>query len=249
MDTFQGFFIHQYGRSFFRYRFPNRPFELSKMNARKHWSLGALSQGMTKTDNINSSDALNVAFEKMNPSEIFKAVDSQLQLLHPDVRLEKLAGNHIAINTPLPLDGAFCPLRLIFRSLIDLTSISGFIHQEHIGGITLLKHDDDTYLYAWTLNNPNLGFEIIEELRLAMLIIVTGYFSSAFPLAIRNRETKDTRFCNPELSREMCDYTASVERIVFFAVNSDVIAKTARGVGRNYFDLDRDIEMLLKSLL
>jgi hypothetical protein len=140
------------------------------------------------------------------------------------------------------LEDTFCPLRLIYRSFIELTGVSGFIHQEHIGAIVLTKLPDGTYSYGWILNNLDLEFEIIEELRLAMLMIATRCHFLLFPLAIRNCGTEDMRFCNPEPSKEMNDHIISAERIRLTAFNSATIV--TEGDKRRC----RDTEMLFRNL-
>jgi hypothetical protein len=74
-------------------------------------------------------------------------------------------------------------------------------------------------------------------------MIVSGCYSSGFPFANRNCGTKDTRFCNPELSKEMSDYDDSLEQIALAVFNYNV------RVGEDEERRHLDIETLLKSLL
>jgi hypothetical protein len=212
------------------------------MNANRHWNLEIHDQrGPVKKINISNSDKLNSALEMMNPPKIFRTADSQIALLHPDYyKAWKLLRSCLTIDIPVPLEYTFCPLGLICRSLAEITGVSGFIYQERIGAIVLTKHLDNSYSYVWVLKDPDLESEIIEELRLAMLMMVTRCCFWLFPFVVRNCGTGDTRYWEP--SKEMHDHVTSAEQTRFTAFNSDMIA-TENDERRR-----RDAEMLFRNL-
>jgi hypothetical protein len=225
LSTFSIFLIQQHGRSSLRYRFPNQPFELSRMNVKKHWKLGTRDQKglLAKSGDVGDSDKLGAAIEKAYPPKVLNAVGFRLRLVNPDVEIKELLEKQLAVNVLIPSENTFCPLRLVLRSFTEFTKISGFIHQDHIATITLSKESDSTYSYGWILNNFDLELEIIEELRLAMFMITIGCCSPQFPLASRRCKTEDTRFCDRKLSKEMRGYIDSVEQIVLTSFNSNYI--------------------------